>query len=58
MEKVRNSERADAVRPTCPTCDIPMWLARIDRVPERRTRERLYFKCTVCFAEEIVEPKD
>ena len=34
-------------RPTCETCDLPMWLVQIERVTVYQA-DRLHFECKVC----------
>jgi hypothetical protein len=47
----------NAVRPTCRTCGVQMWLVKIDRKPGKILSEAMHFQCTVCLAEQTVAPE-
>lgn len=52
------SERAticpNAFRPTCPTCNVEMWLVGIDRLPGNIVSDNMHFQCTVCLANQTI----
>jgi hypothetical protein len=51
------SPHYELLRPTCPSCGVPMWCIQIERLPlQNKLAERLHFKCMACEAEAIIPP--
>jgi hypothetical protein len=52
---ITENESCPLERPWCPTCDIAMWLARIQ--PDKPGYDRRTFECPVCHDEMVVVVK-
>ncbi len=43
--------------PACPTCGVPMWLTRIERIPGAPAlMDRLHYECKICEAKAVIPP--
>jgi len=57
-EKSDPNDNEATKRPVCPTCGVPMWLAKIVISPGHTLQDRYYFECKVCTAQAILPPLD
>ena len=51
------THRPHIVRPTCPTCEVPMWCMSIEAHPSGDAfADRQHFKCMACGASAVIPP--